>query len=91
MSREYKVTPKYRTNPLHKKDGGFRVSITYVDGRGTKIYENVQYPSGYIAKIKEGEDFLAGAIKEIIVTDQSKPHNTDEDLSWDPNGDNHGS
>ena len=91
MSREYKVTPEYRTNPLHKKEGGYRVSIVYSDGKGTKIYENVQYPKGYIAKIKEGEDYLAGAITSIIVTDQSNPHNIDENLSWDPNGDNHGS
>jgi hypothetical protein len=64
-NRQYKVTPKFRTNSLHERGKGYIVTVVYKDLRPSKCYENVQYPEGYIRKIKEGADFIAGEIEDI--------------------------
>ena len=52
MSKSYKVTPEFRSNNLHEKGGGYQVFVVYRNNT-TKVYDNVQYPHGYIRKIKE--------------------------------------
>ena len=64
-TRSYKVTAKHRTNDLHERGKGYIVTVVYKDLRPSKCYENVQYPEGYIRKIKEGADFIAGEIEDI--------------------------
>ena len=64
MSKTYKVTPEFRSNNLHKRGGGYQVFVVYKN-KATKVYDNVQYPHGYINKIKESTEYQRDEIVDI--------------------------
>jgi hypothetical protein len=63
-NKGYKVTPEFRTNPLHEKGDGHQVFVVYKD-KPTKIYDHVQYPLKYIDRIKESTDYSNGSIVDV--------------------------
>lgn len=75
-TRSYKVTAKHRTNALHERGGGTTITVHYKSAP-SKVYDNIQYPEGYIRRIKEGEDYTSGEIVDIVVGDATHEHPTD--------------
>jgi hypothetical protein len=81
-TRSYKVTAQHRTNSLHERGGGTTITVHYKQAP-SKVYENIQYPEGYIRRIKEGEDWISGNIVDIVVGDATSEHPTDsQDLPF---------
>jgi hypothetical protein len=75
-TRSYKVTAQHRTNALHERGGGTTITVHYKQAP-SKVYENIQYPEGYIRRIKEGEDYTSGNIVDIVVGDATQDNNPD--------------
>lgn len=75
-TRSYKVTAKHRTNALHERGGGTTITVHYKSAP-SKVYEHIQYPEGYIRRIKEGEDYTSGNIVDIVVGDTTQDNNPD--------------
>ena len=75
-TRSYKVTAQHRTNALHERGGGTTITVHYKQAP-SKVYEHIQYPEGYIRRIKEGEDYISGNIVDIVVGDTTQDNNPD--------------
>lgn len=63
MKNQIKVRPEWRINTLHENGSGSKVCVEY---RSRKmVYDNVQYPQRYIAKIMESEEYKKGIITNV--------------------------
>ena len=69
MSKILRVRPEWRTNKLHERGNGYQVFVVYRN-KPTKVYDNVQYPDGYINKIKESTDYQRDEIVDIYYKEQ---------------------
>ena len=54
------VAQQYRTNPLSRKPGGYRIAVIMKSGF-KMIYDRVKYPDSYAAAI-HGDD-----VREVVI------------------------
>jgi|TARA_R110000772_G_scaffold243258_1_gene356070 hypothetical protein len=73
IEASFKVTPQWRTNPLHEQGGSYTVKVSYTDSsQADKVYDNVKFPEPYINKIRESSDYKNGIIKEVTWTKSNR-------------------